>query len=173
MAEGYIGEIRIMATNFAPPNWAMCDGALLPISQNTALFSIIGTMYGGDGKSTFALPDLRGKMALGAGAGPGRQEWVVGQQDGVNAVTLHASEMPVHTHAMQASSALPAFNAANGHLLAKVSSATPPYHAAQNLAPAAPGMLQPNGGNQPHNNRQPYLGLTLMICMQGIFPPRG
>jgi microcystin-dependent protein len=172
MSDAYIGEIRIVPYNFDPANWMRCDGQLLSISQNTALFSLIGTYYGGDGRSTFALPDLRDRMPLAASQGPGLSYYDLGQQEGAAAADLNISEIPGHTHTMQASAGMPAFNGANGHVLTKVSSATPPYHAAQNLAYAAPGMLQPNGGSQPHNNRQPYLGLTFVICAQGIFPSR-
>ncbi len=172
MSEAFIGEVRLFAGNFAPQGWMKCDGALLPISQNTALFSLLGTNYGGNGISNFALPNLIGRMPLHAGQGPGLSEHVLGETGGETAHTLTAQEMPAHGHALMATSALPAYNAANGHVLAKVSSATPPYHDPADLVAAAPAILQPAGGGTPHNNRQPYLTLTFMICMQGIFPSR-
>jgi microcystin-dependent protein len=172
MSEAFIGEVRMVGYNFAPVNWMLCNGAILPIAQNTALFSILGTTYGGDGKSTFALPNLTGQMPMHTGQGPGLSPRSLGEASGETSHALALTEMPSHTHALQGSSALPAFNAANGHVMAKVSSATPPYHDPANLAPAAPGMLQPAGTGQAHNNRQPYLALQFVICVQGIFPPR-
>lgn len=172
MSDAYIGEVRMVASNFAPNGWMLCNGALLPIAQNTALFSILGTTYGGNGKTNFGLPDLNARMPVHAGQGPGLSEFLLGQVDGEASHTLSEAEMPTHTHTLQASSGLPAFNAANGHVMAKVASATPPYHDAGNLAPAQPAMLQPSGASQPHNNRQPYLAVQFIICVQGIFPPR-
>ena len=172
MSDAYIGEVRMVASNFAPNGWMACDGALLPISQNTALFSILGTTYGGNGKSNFALPDLNARMPVHPGQGPGLSEFLLGEIRGDAAHTLIEAEMPNHSHALQAGAGLPAFNAANGHVMAKVASATPPYHDAASLAPAQPGMLQPNGASMPHNNRQPFLAVQFIICVQGIFPPR-
>jgi microcystin-dependent protein len=172
MSEAYIGEVRIFAGNFAPRDWMMCDGSLLPIAQNTALFSILGTTYGGNGQTTFALPQLDARMPMHAGQGVGLSQRFLGEFVGEATIALSPQEMPTHNHTMQASPAVPAFNAANGHVLAKVSGTTPPYHDPTSLAPAVPAMLQPNGGSQPHNNRQPYLTLSFIICTQGIFPPR-
>jgi microcystin-dependent protein len=169
--DAFIGEVRIFTGNFAPRGWMLCDGTVLPISQNTALFSILGTTYGGNGLSTFALPELGGHMPMHKGQGPGLSLRLLGEVTGQTTVALTQQELPAHNHTMQASPAVPAFNAANGHVLAKVSASTPPYHAPTSLAPAIPAMLQPNGSSQPHNNRQPYLTLNFIICTQGIFPP--
>jgi microcystin-dependent protein len=170
MSDQFVAEIRMFAGNFAPTGWALCDGALLPISQNTALFALLGTFYGGDGKSTFALPDLRGASPLHHGAGPGLSERFIGELGGSPNVTLLQSEMPAHTHFVVASSedantgnpigALPAAAEATG------------MYRADGEARLAASALALAGGSQPHNNRQPYLTVTFIIALQGIFPPR-
>lgn len=172
MSEAYIGEVRMVASNFAPTGWMLCDGSLLPISQNTALFSLLGTNFGGNGTTNFGLPDLTQRMPMHAGQGPGLSGYAVGEMGGETTHLLTQPEMPVHNHTLQASPAMPTFNAANGHVMAKVTSATPPYHDPANLAPAMPAMLQSSGASQPHNNRQPYLAVQFIICVQGIFPQR-
>jgi microcystin-dependent protein len=175
MSDQFVAEIRIFAGNFPPYGWAFCDGQILPISQNTALFSLLGTTYGGDGKSTFALPDLRQRMPLhaGYGPGPGLSEYALGQSGGEAAVTLLQSELPSHGHAPQASSALASVSSANGSVLAKTVSPNPPYHDANALGSLGAGALGSTGGGQPHNNQQPYLDVNFIIALQGIFPPRG
>jgi len=171
----FVAEIRIFPFTFAPKGWAFCDGQLLPISQNTALFSLLGTFYGGDGKSTFALPDLQGSVAIGAGQGPGLADYFIGQQGGTPFVTLLGSEMPVHTHSLRANPQLgdspsPAPNRA----IARLGSINV-YQTASNasLQPMAFQGLPPAGSDLPHNNLMPYLTLNFCIALQGVFPPRG
>jgi microcystin-dependent protein len=173
----FVAEIRIFPFNFAPKGWAWCDGQLLPISQNTALFSLLGTTYGGNGKSNFALPDLQGRAPMHPGQGPGLSLHDLGEQGGTPWVTLLESEIPSHPHALLASSAgadeegikNPA-NAAPG----KMQAAAALYGSlATNLVPMAPEALAPAGGDQPHNNMQPYLTFYFCIALQGVFPPRG
>lgn len=174
MADPFVAEIRIFAGNFAPTGWAFCNGQILPISQNTALFSLLGTTYGGDGKSTFALPNLQGRAPMQPGQGPGLSLRDLGETGGETTVTLLETEMPVHSHAMQAngfpaSFQVPAANrtlARSGNGNAYKSGAGPTVNmAARTLGTA--------GGSLPHNNMQPFLGLTFIIALQGIFPPRG
>jgi microcystin-dependent protein len=175
MAEPFVAEIRMFGGNFAPTGWALCDGQLLPISQNTALFSLLGTQYGGDGKSNFALPDLQGCAPMHAGilSGSGT-EYFQGQQAGEEAVTLLQSEMPLHTHNVQASNddadlRIPSPN----RVLAK-SSGGFAYQSNTTSLGSTLGFesLPSAGGSLPHNNMQPYLVLTFIIAMQGVFPPR-
>ena len=175
MSSPFVAEIRIFGFNFAPTGWALCNGQLLPISQNTALFSLLGTYYGGDGKSTFALPDLQGSAPMQAGQGPGLSERFIGEQSGVASVTLLSSEIPVHSHSvnavgdpgdLQAPSAVRAI-ARSGNGFAYVSG-SPSLNV--NFAFSA---LPPAGGGLPHNNMQPYLTLNYCIALQGIFPSRG
>jgi microcystin-dependent protein len=170
----FVAEIRMFAGNFAPAGWAVCNGQLLPISQNTALFSLLGTTYGGDGRSTFGLPDLRDRAPMHPGQGPGLSLRDLGELGGQSSVTLLASEMPSHVHAAavvesNATTADPA-NAGgqpSGPVTLAVSS-TPVYSPVANFVP----MGDQVGGGQPHNNRQPYLALNFIIALQGIFPPR-
>ncbi len=169
----FVGEITMFAGNFAPTGWAFCAGQLLPISQNTALFSLLGTYYGGDGKSTFALPNLNGRSPLhvGQSAGPGLQQRFLGEMGGVDSVTLSPGEMPSHNHALHAANAsnLPAPSAttrlapSNGGNI---------YHEPTHPVVMAANVLQPHSGGQPHNNRQPYVALNYIIALQGIYPPR-
>jgi len=174
MADPFVAEIRIFAFNFPPKGWAWCDGQLLPISQNTALFSLLGTTYGGDGKSTFALPDLEGSAPLHPGQGPGLAFYGLGQTGGSETVTLLQSEIPIHTHTLRASSdpadnnlASPTKSLANSQKEFGYQSNT-----ANNLVQLAPNTLSPAGGDQPHNNMMPYLTLYFNIALQGVFPPR-
>lgn len=172
MSEHYIGEIRIFPGNFAPAGWALCNGQLLPISQNTALFSLLGTYYGGDGKVTFALPNLQQRMPLHAGAGPGLTPRSLGEQGGDAVVTLTEQQMPSHSHGMNASSAAATVQSPNNALLAKPVTLSAPYHDVAAIAPSAPGMLGLAGGGSAHNNQQPYLALNFIIALTGIYPPR-
>lgn len=170
----FVAEIRIFGFNFAPKGWAFCNGQILPISQNTALFSLLGTTYGGDGKSTFALPNLQGMAPLSAGQGPGLQIWDLGESQGETSVSLLATEMPSHTHTLRANDA-PADVAepsSTAVLTNSTGGAAYNTNTAANLAPMAFQALPPNGGGQPHNNMQPYLTLNYCIALQGVFPPR-
>lgn len=173
MADPFVAEIRIFPFNFAPRGWAWCDGQLLPLSQNTALFSLLGTTYGGNGKSNFALPDLQGRAPMHPGQGPGLSLHDLGETGGVESVSLLESEMPAHTHAMRAHDIdLGELNApAANRSLAKSANATA-YVSAANLVSMAPETLSPAGGDLPHNNLQPYLTFYFCIAMQGVFPPR-
>jgi microcystin-dependent protein len=171
MSDPFVGEIRMFGGNFNPTGWATCDGQLLPISQNTALFSLLGTIYGGDGKTTFALPDLRGRSPLQWGTGPGLTLRDIGQAGGQAAVTLVVTSIPAHTHALKADIGAATTGAPAGLMLGVAD--TPTYVPdAVDLAPMAPETLRPTGNGQPHNNRQPYLGVTMIIALQGIYPPR-
>ena len=171
MAEAFVAEIRIFGFNFAPRGWATCDGQIMPIAQNTALFSLLGTSYGGDGRTTFALPDLRGRFALHQGQGPGLSGRDVGEAGGAATVGLLASEMPVHSHALQAD-ASPTTAAPAGAALAPTATGTAVYRSGAANAQMAPGSVGAAGGSQPHENRQPLLGVNVCIALQGIFPPR-
>jgi len=175
----FVAEIRIFGFNFAPTGWAQCNGQLLPISQNTALFSLLGTFYGGDGKSTFALPNLEGSVPTSQGQGGGLQQWFLGEQQGTETVTLLTTEIPIHTHAFQAVNADGTSADPNQAVLAKgfyddgITTGAAAFYqtTAVNVAmnPAAIGIT---GGSLPHNNMMPYLVLNYCIAMQGIFPPR-
>jgi microcystin-dependent protein len=175
MADPFVAEIRIFAGGFAPKGWALCDGQLMPISQNTALFSLLGTTYGGDGKSTFALPNLQGCAPMQQGQGPGLSLRDLGETGGEQTVTLLQTEMPAHSHPALAAStgggvASPQNNAwssgLKGHAPAFVAS-NPSTNAQMN-----PFGLSIAGGSLPHNNMPPYLGLTFIIALQGVFPAR-
>lgn len=174
MADPFLAEIRIFCGNFAPTGWATCDGQLMPISQNTALFSLLGTMYGGDGRSTFGLPRLSGSSPMHRGQGPGLSDRFQGEQAGEVAVSLTTQEIPPHTHQFSCSTANGADLAGNGEYLSKAGlrgRSAPIYGAVANttMAPTALGVA---GGSIPHNNMPPYLVLTFIIALQGIFPPR-
>jgi len=171
----FVAEIRIFPFNFAPKGWAWCDGQLLPLSQNTALFSLLGTTYGGDGKSNFALPDMQGNAPIHAGRGPGLSLYDLGQTGGTGTVTLLQSEIPAHSHAMLSAPTIIAAdsNLCTGNSLGKSSqgSAYVPF-SAQNVVQLSPNALAPAGGSLPHNNMQPYLTFYFNIALQGVFPPR-
>jgi microcystin-dependent protein len=175
MSNPFVAEIRIFAGNFAPKGWALCDGQLLPISQNTALFSLLGTTYGGDGKSNFALPNLQGCAPMQAGQGPGLSLRDLGETGGEQTVTLLQTEMPAHSHTAQGSTGsdqtTPVNNAwasgaklGGGNLYVPTN---PPTNVQMN--PFATSIA---GGNLPHNNMPPFLGLTFIIALQGVFPAR-
>jgi microcystin-dependent protein len=176
MSDQFVAEIRIFPFNFPPTGWAFCDGQLLPISQNTALFSLLGTTYGGDGKSTFALPDLQGNAPMQPGQGQGLSLRDLGEQSGTESVTLLQSEMPIHTHGV-------------GRALADLGNVITPVNSVWAQAAAGrgaaalyidgaptgtvnPQSLNVTGGNLPHQNMQPYLTLNFCIALQGIFPQR-
>ena len=175
MADPFVAEIRIFGFNFAPKGWAFCNGQVLPISQNTALFSLLGTTYGGDGKSTFALPNLQGRFAMAPGQGPGLSLRDLGESGGSASVTLQANQMPGHTHQLMATasagSGSPAGNAMSP-ALSPTSTAVNVYRNSANKVAMAPDAVATVGGGQPHNNRQPYLALNFCIALQGVYPPR-
>jgi microcystin-dependent protein len=175
MADPFVAEIRIFGFNFAPTGWATCDGQLLPISQNTALFSLLGTTYGGDGKSNFALPDLAGSAPMHPGASAGGSEHFLGEQAGSPEVTVLSSEMPIHNHNILASTEFGALKAPSPSEFLGRSKAGTIYQSntANNLALMNVQALSLAGGSLPHNNLQPYLALTFCIALQGVFPPRG
>jgi microcystin-dependent protein len=168
MSEPFIAEIRIFAGNFAPRSWAFCNGQLLPISQNTALFSLIGTTYGGDGRTTTALPNLQGRAPMHPGHGPGLTSRRLGQAIGSNEVTLSQDELPSHTHALRS------FNDAttNAPSSSVGIGAAPIYGPAQNMTDMADGTIADAGGNLAHNNMQPFLGVNFIIALQGLYPSR-
>ena len=175
MADPFVAEIRIFPFNFAPKGWAFCDGQLLPLSQNTALFSLLGTVYGGDGKSTFALPDLQGSAAMHPGQGQGLSQRFLGEIGGSENVTLLVSEMPFHTHTLRGGvdpGNLFGPNASEPTILTRASGGSPYTTTTAPSVTFAPQALAPAGGSLPHNNMQPYLTLNFCIALQGVFPAR-
>lgn len=179
----FLGEIRLMAFAFPPKGWALCDGQLLPINQNAALFSLLGTRYGGNGQTTFGLPDLRGRVASSMGAGPGLSNYVVGQTAGSETVTLTLANLPAHTHQVYATTApasagtagsQPSSNATLAVASLTANGATVPvnrYAATPNTTMAST-VLEATGGSQPHSNVQPFLVMSYCIATTGIFPSR-
>ena len=181
MTSPFVAEIRIFACNFAPTGWAMCNGQLMPISQNTALFSLLGTMYGGNGKNNFALPNLQGSAPLQQGQGPGLTEYVEGEETGSPTISLIESELPSHPHFFMASSSPGTTETASGNQLGVGASGTKVQNYFANLySPNAasattvmsPQAIAPRGNSLPHNNMMPYLTLNFCIALQGIFPAR-
>jgi microcystin-dependent protein len=174
MADPFVGEIRPFAGNFAPAGWALCNGQLMSIAENTALFSLIGTTYGGDGQTTFALPDLQGRALIHQGTSPAGIPYVIGQRAGVETVTLTLAQLPAHAHGVSGSS-VQGTSAAPGPTVAMAAGLTGQnlYDtnaiSKVNLANQAVG---PSGAGQPHDNRQPYLAVTYIISLFGIFPSR-
>lgn len=174
MSDPFVAEIRTFPFNFAPTGWAFCAGQFMPLSQNTALFSLLGTTYGGNGQSNFALPDLQGRAPMHPGQGPALSEYLLGESSGSSSVTLLESDMPFHTHALGAQT-LPLGGTGNpsGATLSRPASGkfyfTPGSPSVVSLAPEAVAL---NGGGLPHNNMQPYLALNFCISLQGVFPSR-
>jgi microcystin-dependent protein len=162
MAEPFLSEIRIMSFVFAPKGWALCNGQLLPINQNQALFSLLGTTFGGDGRVNFALPDLRARVPIHVGSGH-----TLGERGGEPAHTLSIAELPTHTHVLQGSSTAAGTNSPNNAVLAE---STAVYHAPSTLVSLNPGSVTNVGGSQAHLNMQPFLTLSFCIALQGIFP---
>ncbi len=171
MAEPFIAEIRMFGFNFAPTGWAACDGQILPISQNTALFSLLGTTYGGDGKTSFALPNLMASLALGAGQGPGLSQRELGQQGGQATVALTVAQMPAHQHDLR-STGSPDSTSPAAAALAATANGAPAYRLPGATTPMAAGSLALAGQSAPHENRPPSLVLMFCIALQGVFPPR-
>jgi len=167
MSEPFIGEIRLVAFGYPPKGWAFCNGQLLPINQNQALFSLLGTTYGGNGQTTFALPDLRGRVPLHVGQGLTQGE-VVGEA----AHTLTVNELPQHLHTVNATSGGATTEAPSVDVTLATSAGSPAYAAEQNAVAMDAGAFANAGGNQPHENRQPYLVMFMCIALVGIFPSR-
>ena len=174
MSDPFVAEIRMFAGNFAPKGWATCDGQLLPISQNTALFSLLGTFYGGDGKSTFALPNLQGSTPLGQGQGPGLSDRFLGEESGTDNITLLTSEMPIHNHNWGGSFNVGDVPKGQPDVVLTQASSGQPYQTVSNanLTTMNFQTLTIAGGSLPHNNMMPFLTVLFIIAMQGIFPPR-
>ena len=173
MSEPFIAEIRIFPYNFAPRNWAFCDGQLLPISQNTALFSLVGTTYGGDGRTTFGLPNLQGRLPMHPGNGPGLTPRQLGETGGTETVTLTAAQMPSHGHAIQANSNPADLSSpTTNRSLARSSGGFAWQDTNNNLADLAPQAVTQAGGGQPHNNLMPYTVFNFCIALIGLYPSR-
>jgi microcystin-dependent protein len=170
MSEPFLGEIRMFGFNFAPVGWAMCNGQLIPISQNTALFSLLGTFYGGDGIQTFALPNLQSRVAVHQGQGAGLSPYELGEVTGTETVTLLSAQMPNHSHAVNANGAAGTAARPGGVVLAR--SSTDIYASSPDGTVLNAGMIGATGGSQPHNNLQPLLVLNFCIALEGIFPSR-
>ena len=164
MSEPFIAEIRIFAGNFAPRSWAFCDGQLLPISQNTALFSLIGTTYGGDGRTTTALPDLQGRAPMHPGHGPGLTSRRLGQKSGAEVATLSEAQIPEHTHTVDGHTDGDESSPVNNFVEDCWYNSTPNQNSGSVVSTA--------GGNQAHNNSQPYLAMNFIIALQGLYPSR-
>ena len=171
MADPFVAEIRMFGFNFAPTGWAQCNGQLLPLSQNTALFSLLGTFYGGDGKSTFALPNLQGSVPVHQGQGQGLSQYFLGQQGGSEFITLLQSEMPIHSHGFEASEEVVNANNAGDNFFGAGETR---YAAPAALTPVGANSLGLSiaGGSLPHNNLMPYLVVNFCIALQGVFPAR-
>jgi microcystin-dependent protein len=181
MSNPFLGEIRVFGGNFAPLGWAYCSGQILLISQNSALFTLIGTTYGGNGTTTFALPDLRGRVVVGQGDGPSTSARVVGEAGGTETVTLTANQMPTHSHAVTAYDTLATSSAPSGLALAKAPPANPSQDSlfylnagvgSPNTAALPADTLSVAGGSQPHENMAPFLALSYIIALEGVFPSR-
>lgn len=164
MAQPYVGEIRMFAGNFAPAGWMFCEGQLLPISENETLFQLIGTTYGGDGESTFALPDLRGRLPLHQGNG-----FILAETGGVEEVTLTAAQIPVHSHPVLASLSVASDTSPQGKVLAQATTFDA-YQSTPGMLAMAPQAVSSTGGSQPHTNFKPYLCVDFIISLFGIFP---
>jgi microcystin-dependent protein len=173
MANPFLAEIRIFPFNFAPKGWAFCDGQILPLSQNTALFSLLGTTYGGDGKSNFALPNMQGNAPMHPGQGPGLSLHDLGETGGSDTVTLLESEIPSHSHGMMAQAAIASSQTPGPTVGFARSKGIAPYNpVTTGLVNLSDNAVAPAGGDQPHNNLMPYLTLNFCIALQGVYPPR-
>jgi len=171
MSEPFVGEVRMFAGNFAPRGWAFCDGQLLAVSQNDALFSLLGTIYGGDGRTTFGLPDLRGRVPIHAGSGPGLSPRRLGAKAGVEKVTLTVNQLPSHTHAMQASQDTALDIPPQGKVLAE-STVASMYVNESPTANLSPSSITSVGGSRSHSNLMPFLCINFIIALFGIYPSR-
>jgi len=175
MSDPYLAEIRMFGGNFAPRNWALCNGQILPISQNTALFSLLGTTYGGNGQSNFALPDLQGRSPMHWGNGAGLSSRSLGEEGGENSVTLLSTEMPQHSHAISGAT-IASSNPGETPFANTLFTNSGPNQlyatALTSLVQLAPESVTFQGGSLPHNNQQPFLAVTFIICLGGLFPAR-
>ena len=176
--EPFIGMIALFGFNFAPKGWAFCNGQLMSIAQNNALFALIGTTYGGDGITTFALPDLRGRVPKGFGQGPGLSSYSMGESSGSENVTLMSMQMPAHTHTLMVSTMPATSNNPDGHVMAVSNGSVPSLEASASVNTygtqlsgiASPQAIGVSGGSQPHYNMQPFLTMNYCIALEGIFP---
>lgn len=168
----FVGQLMLVGFNFAPKGFALAQGQLLPISSNTALFSLLGTTYGGNGKSTFQLPNMQGNVAVGFGQGPGLSLYDLGETGGSQSVTLLVNETPAHTHTAMGRNTKAETNPPVGHSLAECASGNIYTNTTTPLVPMSENAISPFGSNQPHNNMMPYVGLNWVIALQGVFPPR-
>lgn len=170
MSEPFLGEIRLFPYNFAPRGWAFCQGQILPISQNTALFALLGTTYGGNGQTTFALPDLRGRLAVSSGQAPGGSFYTLGEVGGTETVTLLQNQMPAHNHLVNVNNQGSNTGRPNGSLPGQTSSNV--YAPSPDGSTFNPQTISAAGGSQPHENMQPFLVMNYCIALEGIFPSR-
>lgn len=171
MSDPYIGEIRMFAGNFAPAGWELCQGQLVPIAEFDALFTLLGTMYGGDGQTTFALPDLRGRVPLHNGQGPGlSQNYLQSEMGGAETVTLTTQQIPIHTHPMTGSTDTAQDTSPTGKVVGQIGGGALTYIQDSTDSDLAPQAVTPIGGSQPHENLQPYLCINYIISMYGIYP---
>lgn len=172
MSEPFIAEIRIFPYNFAPRGWAFCEGQLLPIAQNTALFSLVGTIYGGDGRTTFGLPNLRGRAPMQHGQGPGLSPYRLGERAGAETVALTEAQMPSHSHTMACNAGFPNSQNPVGNYLATEVGTAQAYSTTPNSSMGSGAIGNSSGSGQPHNNMQPFLVLHFCIALTGLFPSR-
>jgi microcystin-dependent protein len=170
MGEPFIGEIRMFGASFAPAGWAFCDGQTMPISENDALFTLIGTTYGGDGQETFQLPDLQGRVPMHQGTGPDGVTYQLAEKAGVESVTLTTQQIPVHTHTFTGSTSNGTEAAPAGGMMATSTSLQPYAQVSPSDASFSPNSITPVGGSQPHENIQPYLAISFILSLFGIFP---
>lgn len=170
MGQPFIGEIRMFAGSFAPAGWAFCDGQLMPIAENDALFTLIGTTYGGDGQETFALPNLQSRIPIHQGDGPSTSPRTLGQMAGVESVTLSTQQIPIHTHPMVVSTASGTGSAPSGNVLAAGANVSIYRPATIPNQPMNPASVSPTGGSQPHDNMHPFLVISFIISLYGLFP---
>jgi microcystin-dependent protein len=172
MSEPFLGEVRLFSFNFAPRGWAFCRGQILAVAQNTTLFTLLGTTYGGDGRTSFALPNLQGYIPVGSGQGPGLSSYVLGQQGGSATVTLLTTNLAPHSHTLPAGTAATTPTPAANTFLGAGARGKTIYATTTDGTTMNPAFVNPAGGGQPHNNMMPYVAMNYCICLQGIFPTR-